>query len=155
MSGTVPGAWKIHISQGRFQSIFILVAREENKAANKTASVCGKKHKKEIARTQFKDSLGSYLSWDLKAKMSQPQEKPKGKHSRQTRKQVQRPKGRKILGWSGLTRLVVLEDSEGRRQWWKMRLGKRQGLDHTRPGGNNQEFGSQAKGDKKPLGGFK
>jgi len=35
-----------------------------------------------------------------------------------------------------------------------MRLGKRQGLDHTRPGGNNQEFGSQAKGDKKPLGGL-
>lgn len=34
-------------------------------------------------------------------------------------------------------------------------VGKRQGLDHIRPGGNNQEFGYHSKGHKKPLGGFK
>lgn len=37
----------------------------------------------------------------------------------------------------------------------KNEVGEEAGTGSHRPAGNNQEFGSQAKGDKKPLGGFK
>lgn len=62
MSGTVPGAWRIYLSQGPFQNIFILVGRGDNKPVNKTDSACDKKHMEETARAHFKASLGSYLS---------------------------------------------------------------------------------------------